>query len=96
MWLSAAKDGVRITVRVVPRAGRSGIAGTRAGDLLVRLNAAPVEGAANIELIEVIAAAIGVPKRDVSIAAGQRSRRKIVHVAGLSVDEVRSRFCRTG
>jgi uncharacterized protein len=96
MWLSAAKDGVRITVRVVPRAGRSGIAGTRAGDLLVRLNAAPVEGAANIELIEVIAAAIGVAKRDVSIAAGQRSRRKIVHVAGLSVDEVRSRFYRTG
>ena len=96
MWLSAAKDGVRITVRVVPRAGRSGIAGTRAGDLLVRLNAAPVEGAANIELIEVIAKAIGVAKRDVSIAAGQRSRRKIVHVAGLSVDEVRSRFYRTG
>jgi uncharacterized protein len=87
---SPAKDGVRITVRVVPRAARSGIAGTRDGDLLVRLNAAPVEGAANTELIEIIAAAIGVPKRVVSIAAGQKSRRKIVQISGISVDEVRS------
>jgi uncharacterized protein len=90
--LSRAKGGVHISVRVVPRAARSGIAGTRDGDLFVRLNAAPVEGAANTELIEVIATAIGVPRRVVSIAAGQKSRRKIIHVAGISVDEVRSRL----
>src|SRR5262245_52023830 len=60
--LSLVKGGVRITVRVVPRAARAGIAGTRDGDLLVRLNAPPVEGAANAELIDVIANALGVPK----------------------------------
>ncbi len=65
------------------------MAGTRDGALLVRLNAAPVEGAANAELIEVIAEALGVPRRAVSIAAGEKSRRKIVRVSGLSVDEVR-------
>jgi uncharacterized protein len=90
--LSQAKDGVIVTVRVVPRAGRSGLAGTREGALLVRLNAAPVEGAANAELIEVIADTIGVPKRSVSITAGEKSRRKTVHVSGVSVDEVRARL----
>jgi uncharacterized protein (TIGR00251 family) len=90
--LSAAKGGVLIAVRVVPRAARSGMAGVRDGALLVRLNAAPVEGAANAELIEVIAEAIGVPKRAVSIAAGEKSRRKTVHVTGVSVDEVRGKL----
>ena len=90
--LSQTKDGVIIAVRVVPRAGRSGIAGTREGALLVRLNAAPVDGAANAELIEVIADAMGVPKRSISITAGEKSRRKAVQVSGLSLDEVRVRL----
>ena len=90
--LSQTKDGVIIVVRVVPRAGRSGIAGTRDGALLVRLNAAPVDGAANAELIDVIADAIDVPKRSISITAGEKSRRKTVHVSGLSLDEVRVRL----
>lgn len=94
--LSPANDGVLITVRVAPRAARSGIAGTRDGALLVRLNAAPVDGAANAELIEVLAAALGVPKRAVSISAGEKSRRKIVHVRGISVDQVGARIERAG
>jgi uncharacterized protein (TIGR00251 family) len=94
--LSRAKDGVLITVRVVPRAGRSGLAGTRGDALLVRLKAAPVEGAANAELIEVIADAIGVPKRSVSITVGEKSRRKTVLVSGVSVDEVSSKLLHTG
>lgn len=76
--------GVLIDVRVVPRSGRSGLAGTRDGALLVRLNAAPVEGAANAELVEVIADALGVPKRAVTIVAGERSRTKRVSVEGVS------------
>ena len=90
--ISPTKDGVLITVRVVPRAGRSGIAGTRDGALLVRLNAAPVDGAANAELIEVIAEVTGVAKRAVSITAGEKSRRKTVHVHGVTVDEVRAKL----
>ena len=90
--LSLVKGGVRIAVRVVTRAARAGIAGMRDGDLLVRLNAPPVEGAANAELIDVIANTLGVSKRSVSIAAGEQSRRKIVHVSGVSVDEVQSKL----
>jgi uncharacterized protein len=85
-------DGIVIHVRVIPRAGRSGVAGTRDGALLVRLNAPPVDGAANAELIEVIAAALGVPRRSVSLVSGDRSRQKRVRVTGLSEHAARERL----
>jgi uncharacterized protein len=51
----------------------------------VRLNAPPLDGAANAELIEVLAKTLGVPKRAVTLVTGDRSRRKRVRVSGLSV-----------
>ena len=74
MLIESTPEGIVIAVRVVPRAGRSGVAGTRDGALLVRLNAPPVEGAANAELIDVLADTLGVPKRAVTILSGERSR----------------------
>ena len=72
-----------IDVRVVPRAGRSGVAGVRDGALLVRLAAAPVDGAANAELIEILAKALDLPRRRIEIVSGDRSRSKRVRVIGL-------------
>jgi uncharacterized protein len=89
---STADGVVVITVRVIPRAGRSEVAGTRDGALLVRLNAPPVEGAANEELIQVIAKALRVPKGAVTIVSGERSRTKRVRVAGVDADHVASRL----
>jgi uncharacterized protein (TIGR00251 family) len=71
---------VHLTVRVIPRASKPGVAGIRDGALLVRLQSPPVEGAANEELIQVIAKAFGVTKRDVSIVAGERSKLKRVAI----------------
>jgi hypothetical protein len=67
---------IQLTVKVIPRASKPGIAGVRNGALLVRLQSPPVEGAANTELIEVIAKAFGLAKRDVSIASGEQSKLK--------------------
>jgi uncharacterized protein (TIGR00251 family) len=85
-------DGILIEIRVIPRAGRSGVAGTREGALLVRLNAPPVEGAANAELIELMAGVLGVPKRTVSLAGGERSRRKRVRISGITEAEAHSKL----
>jgi uncharacterized protein (TIGR00251 family) len=92
MIQSTPDGGVVINVRVIPRAGRPGPAGTRGDALLVRLNAAPVEGAANAELIEVIARLLSVPKRAVSIVSGERGRRKRVQVSGIDVATAESRL----
>jgi uncharacterized protein (TIGR00251 family) len=74
---------MEIIVRVIPRAGKSGAAGIRDGALLVRLNAPPVEGAANAELIDVLARLFDIPKRNVTIVRGERSRVKRVRIDGV-------------
>jgi uncharacterized protein len=92
--IQAAPDGVVIDVRVIPRASRSAIAGTRDGALLVRLAAPPVEGAANAELIEVIAKTLGVAKSAVTIVSGERSKQKRVRVIGIGQQDAETRLAR--
>ena len=81
-----------LDVRVIPRAGRSEIAGLRGGAVLVRLAAAPVDGAANDELIALIAKALRIPKRDITIVSGERSRSKRVRIAGLDREQILSKL----
>lgn len=83
-------DGVVLQVRVIPRAGRSGLAGTRDDAVLVRLAAAPVDGAANAELIDALAAAFDVPRRQVTLLAGERARQKRVSIRGVTAAQARA------
>jgi len=76
---------------VLPRAGRDGIAGERAGALLVRLAAAPVDGQANDSLVRVLGRALGVPPSAVTILRGATGRDKVVHIAGLAASVLRTR-----
>src|SRR5205823_1330716 len=66
-------NAVRFRVYVQPRASRSEIVGTHGDALKVRLQAAPVDDAANEALIELLADALGLSRRAVRIAAGLRS-----------------------
>jgi len=75
--------GVTLDVRVIPRARKSQVDGIRGQAVLVRLKAPPVDGAANAELIEVIASRLHVAKSQVSIVSGEHSRRKRLKVVGL-------------
>ena len=81
-----------LDVRVIPRAGRTGFGGLRDGILLVRLAAAPVDGAANDELIALIAKALNIPKRDVTIVSGERARSKRIRIAGIDRDQALARL----
>ena len=75
--------GFVVDVRVIPRAAKSGLAGARGEALLVRLQAPPVDGAANTELVALLASVFGVPKRSVSILSGETSRQKRVRIDGI-------------
>ena len=77
-------DGVVLTIRVIPRAGRAGPAGTRDNAILVRLNALPAEGAANAELVDLLSDLLDVPKRNITFVSGERSRLKRVRVVGVT------------
>ena len=79
-----------LNVRVVPRASKPGVAGVRDGALLVRLQSPPVEGAANDELIQLMAKTFAVPRRDVAIVSGEHSKLKRVAIATLSDDQLKT------
>ena len=79
------------TVKVVPRASKSEIVGSRDGALKVRIAAPPVEGAANAELIKLLAKAFGVSKSSVEIVGGQTSKTKQVKIINLK-PEALSKF----
>jgi len=72
-----------LTIRVIPRSGKPGPAGTRDGAILIKLNAPPVEGAANAELIERLSDLLDIPRRNITIVSGEKSRLKQVRVDGI-------------
>ena len=86
--ITPTPDGVVIDVRVMPRSSRSGPAGVRDGALLLRLHAPPVDGAANAEVVELLATLLRVSRRAVSIVSGGRNRLKRVRVEGVSAEFV--------
>jgi uncharacterized protein (TIGR00251 family) len=81
-----------VAVRVIPRAGRTGVAGLRGGAILVRLSAPPIAGAANAALLAFLADRLGVPARALAIARGDTSRDKLIRIDGLAADEARARL----
>jgi uncharacterized protein (TIGR00251 family) len=92
LQIASTPAGVRLRIRVMPRASKSAIAGVRNGCLIVRVTAPPVDGAANAAVLEVIAEAAGVPRRAVSLVTGETSREKTVVIAGVTEAQLRRRL----
>ncbi len=60
--------------------------------LLIRLAAAPVDGAANAELIDLLSRVLDVAKRHIAVISGDTNRSKRVKVSGLSAARIRERL----
>jgi len=90
---SNAKHGAAITVKVMPRAKKTEVAGVMDdGTIKIRLAAPPVEGAANEALIEFLSKALRLPARQIDIIAGATSERKLISLVGISPAEVDAVF----
>lgn len=82
-----ADDGVRLHVRVTPKAGRDGIDGVgTAADgrshLAVRVAAPPEDGATTAAVVRLVAKALGVRVGDVTVESGATARMKRLRVDG--------------
>ncbi|NOX21084.1 MAG: YggU family protein [Nitrospirae bacterium] len=76
-------NGIVINVKVEPRSSKAVVSGLLGDQLKVKLTSAPVDGAANKQLIEVLARFFGVKKKAVRIIKGQTSKTKVVEIEGL-------------
>jgi hypothetical protein len=87
MPFTIGASGLRLAVRLTPRASRSAIMGLVEAPegrsaLSIRLAAPPVEGAANKALRRLIADQFGLPVSKVKIVSGENSRLKILDLSG--------------
>lgn len=85
----AGGQAVRLAVKLSPRASRNALEGVVTGAdgraaAVIRLNAPPVDGAANEALIRFVADALDLPKSAVALRSGHTSRQKLLVIAGSS------------
>ena len=81
-WIEVGATALRVRVHVQPRASRNEIVGLHGSALKVRLQAPPVDGAANEALAAFMAERLGLPKRAVCVVAGATSRSKTLEIEG--------------
>jgi len=80
-------DGLRLAVRVSPRASRDAVEGVAVDAdgkplLKIRLTAPPVDGEANAALTAFLAKTLGIKKAQIEIRSGETGRTKILHLSG--------------
>lgn len=90
--LTHTKSGTLLTVRVKPRAKTNSITGVRDEKLLISVNAAPTDGAANAAVLAVLAKVLRVAPSSLSVARGHKSREKSVCISSLTLEEILSRL----
>jgi hypothetical protein len=85
--VTLAADGVRLAIRLTPKASSDRILGVVVDDagraaLKAAVTAAPEDGKANAALLKLLAKAFDVPRTTVSVVSGHAHRNKLVHLAG--------------
>lgn len=88
----ATPGGVRIDLRVMPRAPRNVLAGVRDGRLVVRVTAPPVDDAANRAVVQLLADTLDVPRASIRLIAGAAARNKTVEISGVRLEDVQRRL----
>jgi uncharacterized protein len=82
----------RLSVTVSPSAARSELVGRHGDGWKARIAAPPERGRANQALVELLAEALGVPRSEVRVVAGQTAKAKVVEVDGLEAEDVERRL----
>ena len=78
--VSESSEGVRISIKLQPRASRDAFVDVLDGQIKIALKAPPVDRAANQSLEKFIAKALGVSKGRVTLVKGEKFRSKVVEI----------------
>jgi uncharacterized protein len=86
--LKDAPKGCLLSVKVVPRASKNKCTGVESGELKVKIQAPPVEGAANEALLNYLAVLMDRPRSSLRVVKGMKSRHKVIEIQGLKIFQV--------
>lgn len=78
-------EGLLVRLHVQPRAKRCEIVGIHNSALKVKVTAPPVDDAANRAIVEYFSSLLGMPKSNIQITAGLKSRDKTIQIKGIAL-----------
>ncbi len=90
--LRALAEGVEIAVRAQPGARRNAVVGEQNGCLKVAVNAPPEKGRANEAIVEVLAEALGIKRKQIELTSGATSREKKFLLQGTTLDDITTKI----
>ena len=82
-------QGIRFSVKIVPGASRTTIAGLLGDAVKITVAAAPEKGKANKALIKFLAASLNIPARSIHIVSGDHQVHKEILITGIGADQLR-------
>jgi hypothetical protein len=91
--LHNGQKGAALAVRITPRASKNEISEILSdGTVKIRLTAPPVEGKANLALVDFLSDVLGVPPSQIEIVAGATGRDKLISVLDMDADALHQRI----
>jgi len=81
-----------LAVKAVPNAPRSEVVGWLGDALKIKIHAPALDGRANDALCEFLADELGLPRRAVTLVHGDKSRQKLVRIAGLTRADAKTKL----
>jgi hypothetical protein len=87
-FLSAQTGGVRLAVKVQPRASSNEIGEPLGGELKIKVTAPPVDAAANEALLQLVAETLDCARNRVELIRGHTSRHKTLLLHGFTPEEI--------
>ena len=84
--ITRTQDGILINVHVVPNARETGILLEHDGGITMRVNAPPLKGRANREIVKWLSKKLGTSSSLIRIVAGLASNLKVIAIIGMSED----------
>jgi uncharacterized protein len=84
--------GILLQLHIQPGASKTELAGQHGDALKIRITSPPSEGRANQELIRYLSGILGVPRARVTLVRGGTSRRKVVSVQGITLEDAARRL----
>ncbi|MDR0672344.1 MAG: DUF167 domain-containing protein [Zoogloeaceae bacterium] len=85
-FVAKRNGALLLTLHIQPGAKKSRVAGRHGDALKVRIAAPPVDGRANVVLLDFLANWLGIPKSALRLKSGQSSRQKVVRVEGVDTE----------
>ena len=85
-------EGVSISLHVLPNAPKSEIIGPHNNCLKIKIKSPPIDGKANECIEKFFAELLGLPKKNIELIHGEKSKQKTLLVRGTTITEVKTKL----